>query len=174
MDYQERLINHLVRVCTSEGLLKGALLDTPDIDDAWMRYAPSYYTDAVSNFNSYPEYTLACAGFLGMAVAYLWDKDWEKYCSAPYASFLGTRGFDDMDEHISGKILKENRFSTSAMHTVSETAYSFLMNERLESGTAAAYKAFLATAHAVFKVGAAIQLCHMGYDFQLMDPQTYS
>ena len=46
-------------VATSAGYLKGALLETPDLEEAWLRYAPSFYGDAVRNFNAYPEYCLA-------------------------------------------------------------------------------------------------------------------
>ena len=60
--YKDDLTTHLLQSCTGSGLLKGVLLSSPDIDDAWMRFAPSFYGDAVRNFNAYPEYCLACAG----------------------------------------------------------------------------------------------------------------
>ena len=34
------------------------LLNTPDIDEAWVRYAPSFFGDAVREFNKYPEFCL--------------------------------------------------------------------------------------------------------------------
>ena len=74
--YREDLTAYLLEVATGNGYLKGTLLHTPDLDEAWQRYAPSFYGDAVREFNGYPEYCLACAGYLGMAVAHLWDKDW--------------------------------------------------------------------------------------------------
>ena len=59
--YREALTTHLLQVCTDAGLLKGTLLSSPDIDEAWVRYAPSFYGDAVREFNAYPEFCLACA-----------------------------------------------------------------------------------------------------------------
>lgn len=81
--FTERLQDYLIETATSAGLLKGALLSSPDIDEAWVRFAPSFYGDAVRNFNSYPEFCLGCAGYLGMAVAFLWDKDWARYMDVP-------------------------------------------------------------------------------------------
>lgn len=86
--YREDLTAYLLEVATGSGYLKGTLLNTPDLDEAWQRYAPSFYGDAVREFNAYPEYCLACAGYLGMAVAHLWDKDWPKYTDTPYSFFL--------------------------------------------------------------------------------------
>ena len=76
--FREDLTAHLLEVATGNGYLNGILLNTPDLDEAWQRYAPSFYPDAVREFNGYPEFCLACAGYLGMAVAHLWDKDWTK------------------------------------------------------------------------------------------------
>ena len=121
--FKERLTEHLLQVCTSQGYLNGVLLSSPDIDEAWVRYAPSYYGDAVREFNGYPEFTLACAGYLGMAVATLWDRDWPRFRETPYAFFQGERGFDDMDDHIAENILKEHRHSGAAMQSCSAAAY---------------------------------------------------
>lgn len=164
--YKERLSAHLLEVLTADGLLKGTLLGSPDIDEAWLRYAPSYFGDAVREFNAYPEFSLACAGYLGMAVARLWDQDWLKHMNAPYSYFQGARGFDDMDDHITGTILRDTKHSVPAMQTCSATAYHFLMKEGPEPGTAEAYQMFLATAGLMFKFGAAIELCRLGYKFE--------
>lgn len=113
--YREDLTAYLLEIATGNGYLKGTLLSTPDLDEAWQRYAPSFYPEAVKEFNGYPEYCLACAGYLGMAVAHLWDKDWSKYMDAPYNFFQSERGFDDMDDYITGNILKETQVSVGAI-----------------------------------------------------------
>jgi len=115
--YREDLTQHLIEVCTGNGYLKGTLLNTPDIDEAWVRYAPSFFGDAVREFNKYPEYCLGCAGYLGMAVAFSRDKDWEKHREEPYTSFQGERGFDDMDDHITDNILRDRKHSVPALKT---------------------------------------------------------
>lgn len=164
--YRDSLTQYLLEVCTGSGYLKGTLLNSPDIDEAWMRYAPSFYGDAVREFNKYPEFCLGCAGYLGMAVAYYWDKDWQKYRTAPYACFKGERGFDDMDDHIADNILRDRKHSTPAMESTAAAAYHFLMRESPEPGTADAYRKFLVTEEVMFKTGAAIELCRLGYKFE--------
>ena len=146
--------------------MKGTLLITPDIDTAWVRLAPSFYGDAVREFNHYPEFCLGCAGYLGMAIAFLWDAVWARYAEVPYAFFLGERGFDDMDDHITDEILRDRRHSVPAMQSTAASAYHFLMRESPEPGTAEAYRMFLATVEVMFKVGAAIELCRLGYKFE--------
>ena len=89
--YREDLTAYLLEVATGNGFLKGTFLNTPDIDEAWQRYATSFYPEAVKEFNGYPEYCLACAGYLGMALAHLWDKDWPKYKDVPYSFFQSER-----------------------------------------------------------------------------------
>ena len=161
--YRDDLTAYLLEVATGSGYLRGTLLNTPDLDEAWQRYAPSFYGDAVREFNGYPEYCLACAGYLGMAVAHLWDKDWPKYMDTPYSFFQSDRGFDDMDDYITGSILKDNKLSVAAMHSLSAEAYHFLMKSGAEAGTAEAYRFFLISVEVMYKTGAAIWLNKLGY-----------
>ena len=169
--YREDLTQHLVEVCTGNGLLKGTLLSTPDIDEAWVRLAPSFYGDAVREFNRYPEFCLGCAGYLGMAIAFLWDKDWARYAQVPFAYFLGERGFDDMDDHITDEILRDRRHSVRAMQSTAAAAYHFLMRESPEPGTGEAYRMFLRSIEVMYKIGAAIELCRLGYKFEKVNLQ---
>ena len=164
--YKEDLTQYLVDVCTGNGLLKGTLLSTPDIDTAWVRLAPSFYGDAVREFNHYPEFCLGCAGYLGMAIAFLWDADWARYAEVPYAFFQGERGFDDMDDHITADILKEGKHCVAAMQSLSAATYHFLMKSGAEAGTAEAYRLFLVSIEVLYKIGAAIELARLGYHFE--------
>ena len=86
--YREDLTAYLLEVATGNGFLKGTFLNTPDIDEAWQRYATSFYPEAVKEFNGYPEYCLACAGYLGMAVAHLWGYGAMKMDDIPAHSTL--------------------------------------------------------------------------------------
>ena len=179
----ERLQDHLVAVCSDAGYLDGILLATPDIDAAWDRLASDYFGDAVKEFNGFPEYTLACAGFLGMAVAHLWDADLPRFNACTYADFLGPRGFDDMDDFITGTLLQAtpgDRVNApanvgdaeapgvAAMQTCAGEAYHFLMRDSVEPGTATAYRLFVASAAVMFRLGAAIELRRLGYMLELL------
>ena len=164
--YTADLTSHLLWVASEGGYLDGTLLSCPDIDDAWSRYAQNYYGDAVREFNYYPEYCLACAGYLGMAVAHLWDKDWQKYDGCPYSMFQGSRGFDDMDDYITGEILHEEERSVAAMESCSAEAYHFLLKAGPEPGTVDAYRLFLKSVEVMYKIGAAIELRRLGYHIE--------
>lgn len=199
--FKDRLLTHLLSVCSGAGYLDGVLLATPDIDAAWERLAPDYLGDAVREFNGYPEYTLACAGFLGMAVAHLWDTDLPRFRNCTFADFLGPRGFDDMDDFITGTLLQAPAAlaasapgpapavaapasavpappapaggplpGVAAMQTCAGEAYHFLMRENAEPGTAGAYRQFIATAEAMFRLGAAIELRRLGYKLVAVTP----
>ena len=164
--FKETLTNILIENATAQGWLGGALLDSPDLGEAWLRYAPSFYGDAVRNFNGYPEYCLACAGYLGMAVACLWDRDWVRHEKEEYSYFLGKRGFDDMDDRITDGILMERKPAVPAMQALSATAYHFLMKTCPEPGTALAYRLFLVAEEQMYRLGAAIELHLLGYKLE--------
>lgn len=173
MEYTEqfkgKLLDSLIRSCTQQGWLDGTLPASPDIDAQWQRFAPSYYGDSVREFNAYPEYALACAGYLGMAVACFWDKDWPRYMDEPYSRYQGARGFDDMDDHITGTILEDPDFAVRAMQSCSAAAYHALRKESAEPGSVTAYKLFLVTVEAMYRIGAALQLYRLGYRFEAVN-----
>ena len=103
--YEENLLQEMLRVCTSLGMLDGELLNSEDIDLKWKEWAPEYIAESLPEVNSYPEFAIGCAGYAGMAVAQWWDTDWGRNHSMKYESLHGPRGFDDMDEHIVQNIL---------------------------------------------------------------------
>ena len=164
--FKDKLERNLLEICDSYGWLKGEVLDSKDLDEAWERLAPSFFGDAVGQFNEYPEYCLACAGYLGMAVAHLWDSDWTVFRDVPYSFFLGERGFDDMDDHITGSVLKDSAICISAMQECSAQAWHFILRAAPEPGTAGAYRMFLAASAVMFRIGAAIELSRLGYKYE--------
>ncbi len=167
--YESQLDEHLLDFATKAGLQKGMLLDSEDVDARWEAFAEPFLADAVKEFNEYPEYVLACAGYLGMAVAYHWDNDWEQYADCPYSTYQGARGFDDMDDFINDNILKDNEFAVDAMQRCSYAAYHFLMRYKIEPGTIEAYHSFVATVASMYRLGAAIELQRLGYKFEKVE-----
>ena len=103
--YEASLVDELVGLCTSFGLLDGELLASDDIDGKWKEFAPEYMAEAVPNLNPFPEAAIGWAGYIGMAVAKWWDLDWGRHHSEKYEALHGPRGFDDMDDHIMQDIL---------------------------------------------------------------------
>lgn len=103
--FEEKMQNELLRICTSHGMLEGVLLSTDDVNGRWDVLAPEYVADAVRQIADYPTVSVAWAGYLGLAVAHGWDKDWQECLKTPYKDYYGNQGFDDMDEYIVEHIL---------------------------------------------------------------------
>ena len=78
MSFKETLSAQLLQLARQKGLLpEGDLPISPDMEQMWTRLAPEFLADAVPEFNGYPEVVLAWAAYLGAAVAWGWDRDWE-------------------------------------------------------------------------------------------------
>ena len=173
--FENKVQNELLKLCTSYNMLNGILLATDDLDDKWHEMAPEYVADAVREIQNYPEVSVSWAMYLGMAVAYGWDADWEKYKDAPYSSFYGAAGFDDMDDHIVRDILGYPLLSTDAQQITEmvrrcgQTAVQLIRLEHIEPSTPMAFHAFARAIKVMFRMGAAIQLKRMGYKFEKTD-----
>jgi hypothetical protein len=173
--YENNLLQEMLRVCTSLGMLDGELLNSEDIDQKWKEWAPEYIAEALPEVNSYPEFAIACAGYAGMAVAQWWDQDWGRHHSESYESLHGPRGFDDMDEHIVQKILGLALDSTEAKQIVNillccaQKGVDFIRHEQIEAQTVKAFHIFARTVKVMFRIGAALQLRRLGYKFHKVD-----
>lgn len=173
--FENRLQYQLVRMCTSEKMLKGTLLSTDDIDFQWNKMAPEYMADAVPQIPDYPTVSVAWAAYLGLAIAHGWDKDWEACSKATYSSYYGTRGFDDMDEHIIQNVLglsldgHESRALESIIRRCGETTVSLIRHERIEPQSPMAFYVYACACKVMFRIGAAIELQRLGYKFEKMD-----
>ena len=172
--YENNLLQEMLRVCTSLGMLDGELLNSEDIDQKWKEWAPEYIAEALPEVNSYPEFAIACAGYAGMAVAQWWDQDWGRHHSESYESLHGPRGFD-MDEHIVQKILGLSLDSTDAKQIVNillccaQKSVDFIRHEQIEAQTVKAFHIFARTVKVMFRIGAALQLRRLGYKFHKVD-----
>lgn len=169
--YENNLLQEMLKVCTSLGMLDGELLNSEDIDLKWKEWAPEYIAEALPEVNAYPEFAIGCAGYAGMAVAQWWDTDWGRNHSMKYESLHGARGFDDMDEHIVQNILGLSLDSVEAkqimniMLCCAQKAVDFIRHEQIEHQTVKAFHVFARTVKVMFRIGAALQLKRLGYKF---------
>ena len=170
--FEDKVQEEMLRLCTSYGFLDGQMLGSEDIDNHWNNLAPEYVADAVPEIQDYPVVSLAWAFYLGMAVAYGWDADWEKCVSEPYSSYHGAEGFDDMDEHIVRDILRIPLDSRTAKdfemmaRRCGQTTLSLIRNEQIEPSTPMAFHVYARAIKVMYHIGAAIQLKRMGYKFE--------
>ena len=173
--FENKLQEDLLRLCTSYGMLNGVLLSTEDIDGQWNVLAPEYMADAVPQIADYPTVSVAWAAYLGLAVAYGWDKDWEACRNTTYASYYGERGFDDMDEHIVYNVLGLLRDGYEAeklekvIRHCGEAAVSAIRHEHIEPQSPMAFHIFACTCKVMFRLGAAMELKRLGYKFEKME-----
>ena len=168
--FEQILEDGLVKVCRSFNLLDGQILRTPDIEAVWNdRYLKDYVADAVENYNSYPDVSLAWAAFLGMGVAHWWDRAWSTHCDAPYSSYYGPHGFDDMDEHILQDVLgldldgSEAKNICSALSGCAAATQGLIRHEGIEAQTEEGFFILVRAYSAFYRVGASIELRRAGY-----------
>ena len=122
-DYLDRLVARLSETCARKGWIPEMMPATSDIDGKWNSLLEGFIGDAVHEFNSYPEVTLAWAGYIGCAAAELWDDDFEAFKALTYDDLKGKRGFDDLDEHVLADVLGMPVGSPQAKELESTLAY---------------------------------------------------
>lgn len=170
--FESRLEQEMLKLCTSYKMLSGILLTTDDIDDQWKKMAPEYIADAVLQINQYPTVAIAWAGYLGMAVAYGWDTDWDAFKDVEYKSFYGERGYDDMDEHIVQDLLNLELNSEQAtqiedmLRRCGQCAINMIRHEQIEGQSSVMFHVIARACKVMFRIGAAIQLKRLGYKFE--------
>lgn len=175
--FEVKLQQDLLFLCTSYKMLEGTLLASDDIDARWHDLAPEYVADAVYEIQDYPTVSVAWAAYLGMAVAYGWDMDWNWYSKAEYKSYYGSRGFDDMDEHIVRDLLRLPLESTEAkaledmIRRCAQSAVDHIRHEQIEPQSAMAFHVFARTCKVMFRIGAALELKRLGYKFEKVGMQ---
>ena len=131
-----------------------------------------YMADAVPQIASYPTVSVAWAAYLGLAVAYGWDTDWETFLKMPYQSYYGEQGFDDMDEHIVRDLLRiplDSRTAKDLENTIracGEKIVGLIRFEQIPPQSEMAFHVFAHACKVMFRMGAAIQLKRMGYNFE--------
>ena len=172
--FEEKIVNELLRICTSRKMLNGTLLATDDINGRWETLAPEYVADAVTQIADYPTVSIAWAGYLGMAVAHGWDKNWQECLKTPYNAYYGEQGFDDMDEHIVQHVLglsldsKQAQDIEAIIRTCAQTAVTLIRREQIEPQSPMAFHVFARAVKVMYRIGAALELKRLGYKFEEM------
>ncbi len=171
-NFESRIMNEILKICTQYRMLEGTLLSTDDIDARWHDIAPEYVADAVPNIADYPTVAIAWAGYVGMAIAHQWDGDWAAHCKDEYKSLYGPAGFDDMDENIVQNVIgfhlesQEAKNIEQMMRRLGETALTLIRRENIEPQSPMAFHVYARAIKVMFRIGAAIELKRLGYKFE--------
>jgi len=171
-NYEEQLMQHMLRVTTSMGLLDGQLLESPDINEKWEDVVQSYLGDAMKEIVSYPSVALGWAMYLGMAVANYWNEDWNIYGNLPniYEYIRDKRGFDYMDEVVRGDILmlkdKEYEQMEKVVQGCAQQVLNKIRHEQIEPQSPLAFYVYVRSVTVLYKIGSAIELKRLGYKWE--------
>lgn len=172
--YEENLHQSLCTYLTEKDKIDTIFPDAPDIEDLWVIIAQSYLQDGVREFNSYPTVSLGWMMFIGMAIAQMWDEDWDKCSKTPdiYIELRDKRGYDCLDEHICENVLHLNEDQAAALSklvsNVAGMAHHNLISSNFENGTSEAFHAYVRTLHVLYRMGSAVQLNQLGYHMTKM------
>ena len=171
-EFEAKLTDELLRLCSQYKMLDGVLLATEDIDEYWRKIAPEYMADAVPQIAAYPTVSVAWAAYLGMGVAFGWDVDWSTFSGVAYQFYYGKQGFDDMDEHIVGDLMgvaldgDEARSIEEIIRRCGESAVARIRHEQIEPQSQLAFHVFARACRTMFRIGAAMELKRLGYHFE--------
>ena len=161
----DALVQHLL----AQGRIDARRPDMPDIEERWQAIAQSYLPDGVREFAAYPTVSLGWMMYVGMALAQMWDEDWQKHSAVDdlYIPLRDKRGYDCMDEHIREDILhlSGDDYTTAEKFVgdCAQLAHHHLMREHLEPGTPLAFHAYVRCLHQLYLLGAASRLFDLGY-----------
>lgn len=177
--YEQSLTGELLKVCTQQGYLAGQLLPSEDLDEKWEQIAQPYLGDAIKEIAAYPTVAVGWMMYMGMAVAHYWDVDWALYGKMEnlYEYVRDKRGFDCMDEHIrekvlglspkdkpeDGKLRNEYDALEELVHMLSTIGLTRIRREQIEPQSPLAFRVYVRTIHALYLIGASVELYRLGY-----------
>lgn len=172
--FEELLHNDLNQYLTGLKEMDERLPECPDVEDKWAEIAEAYIPDGIREFQNYPSASLGWMMYIGMAVAKMWDTEWQIYSHIEnlYAYLRDKRGYDAMDEYIREDVLRLRGSDYDALEKlVGECASrvnNALTHQHFEPGTREAFNGYVTCLHQLYLFGAAVQLKRMGYRMQKM------
>ena len=167
--FEDKVRKDLIDFLISKGALDKHVPECPDVEEKWPLIARSYVADGAREFQGYPVVSLGWIMFVGMAMAYYWDTDWEKNASRTdyYTALRDKRGYDQLDETVTQDLLGYSGDGaekvTDLVAECASRVYSLLNHEHIEPGTEAAFGAWLAALHQLYLAGMAMELNALGY-----------
>ena len=167
--FEEKVRKDLIDFLQKKGALDPHVPECPDVEECWGEIARSYIPDGAREFHQYPVVSLGWMMFVGMAMSFYWDTDWEKYSKETklYEQLRDRRGYDNLDETVVKDILGyTGEAADKITELVAECAsrvYGLLSHETVEPGTEAAFGCYIAALHQLYLAGMAMELNALGY-----------
>lgn len=171
-EFEETFHKDLAAYLEAQDLIDKHFPEAPDIEALWATIGESYLPDALREWNHYPTVALGWVMYIGMAIAYYWDEDWERYSHVPdlYKMMILNTDFDHLDDYIRRQVLHLTPDQgENLQQTVGECAartYNTISHLHVEPGTPDAFRAFIAALHEMYLMGAALELKSLGYHME--------
>ncbi|MCF0236233.1 MAG: hypothetical protein HUK09_05965 [Bacteroidaceae bacterium] len=171
--FQAQLTQQLLRLATDAKALEGQLLETADLEARWEDIAAAYLVDGVKEIADYPHVAVGWMVYVGMAMAQLWDTDWERVSqqSDLYALVRDPRGFDCLDEWVREDLLgmqrdgEDYRACENLVRALAQSTLDAIRHENVEPQSPLAFHIYTHSLHALFQIGIAIELFRLGYRY---------
>ena len=173
--FEDKLHEDLHQFLLSMKEVDERLPECPDVEEKWEDIAKAYIPDGIREFQDFPSVSLGWMMYIGMAVAKMWDTEWQIYSKIDdlYGYMRDKRGYDSMDEYIREDVLLlRGEDYTVLEKLVGECAsrvYHALRHQSIEPGTKEAFNAYVSCLHQLYLMGAAMQLKRMGYHMTKMN-----
>ena len=136
VNFEEQLHKDLHQFLLSMKEVDERLPECPDVEEKWEEIAKAYIPDGIKEFNDFPSASLGWMIYIGMAVAKMWDTEWEIYSKIEdlYAYMRDKRGYDAMDEYIREDVLLLQGIDYTVLEKVAgecaSRVYNALMHQR--------------------------------------------
>ena len=132
-EFEDKLHDDLHQFLLSMKEVDERLPECPDVENKWESIAKTYIPDGIREFQDFPSASLGWMMYIGMAVAKLWDTEWEvmeqreqsdacinsaesrqnstegqiySKLDDLYAYLRDKRGYDSLDEYIREEVLQ--------------------------------------------------------------------
>lgn len=167
--FEEKVRKDLIEFLQRKDLIDKHVPDCPDVEAKWPEIIRAYIPDGTREFQQYPVVSLGWMMLIGMAIAYYWDTDWEKYAAQTdlYEQLRAIKGYDNLDDAVLVDIFG---YRPETVEKVSDLAaecasrvYTMLTHSYIEPGTPEAFGCYVAALHQLYLAGMAMELNTLGY-----------
>lgn len=168
-EFENKVREDLFGYLQREGQIDEHIPECIDVEECWPEIGRAYLPDGVREYGKYPTVSLGWMMFIGIAMAYYWDADWEKYSRERnfYETLRDMRGYDELDDAVVYDVLKyEGEAANMESAVVADCAsrvYNLLRHAPVEPGTDAAFGCYVAALHQLYLAGTAMELKTLGY-----------
>ncbi len=175
-EFEGKVRKELIEFLQKKGAIDKHIPECPDIEEKWTEIIHAYIPDGVREFQQYPIVSLGWIMFMGIAMAFYWDSDWENQAPRKdfYEKLRDENGYDNFDETIVYSLLGlEGECAENLTNLVAECAsrvYNTLRHERIEPGTEIAFSCYVSSLHQLYLAGLAIELNALGYHMTPYSP----